>query len=118
MVERWLLLTKDSRWRLYEQYAYCYEELAKISAWFRCRKMAPEQQGRESAYTEMARLFHIAESKYINIYQRGMFFSPSYYATEPQPYGPYSEYCCLQDDPLTAITVECTRLAKLAKISI
>jgi hypothetical protein len=46
----------------------------------------------------------------------GVFFSPSKYATEQQPYGPYADRYCSPDDPEVIEALELTRLTKLRLI--
>ena len=53
----------------------------------------------------------------VNIYQKGIFFSASKYASQQQPYGPYADHMCFLGDPITKLTEECSMLfMKLKKI--
>lgn len=72
----------------------------------------------EAIYLKKKQELENAALKYeVNIYQKGIFFSASKYASQQQPYGPYADRWCFAEDPITKLTEECTmRFMKLKKI--
>ena len=63
---------------------------------------------------ELIRTLRQHYSHVINSFSRGgLFFSPSRYATEQQPYGPYFDYYCLAADQNVIDSMRCNQLAKL-----
>jgi tetratricopeptide (TPR) repeat protein len=62
-------------------------------------------------YSEKALKF-TAEKYNSTITYRHMFFSSSKFATEKQPFGPYSDRLCYSDDPVTLEALECSRIIK------
>ena len=54
---------------------------------------------------------HTEAFKYnVAIYQKGLFFSVSKFATPKYPYGPFADHFCYPLDPITQIADECTIL--------